>query len=446
MSAVQPELATYLTDVMRLVGRYVVFPSDHEAVVVALWTAHAHLVEDFETSPILAVTSAEMRSGKTRVLDVLELLVPHPFRVVTPSEAVVYTVLARRPRPTMLLDEADAIFGARTAERYEGLRAILNAGNRQGTPVLRVNVSGRRREVDAFDVFGPKAIAGIGDLPATVTDRSIVLRMKRRAPSETVEKFRTRAAREQARGIACDWQNIEVAPTAEVPDELNDRAADSWEPLLAVADAAGGPWPALGRLAALALGSEEEAPHSVGIRLLADIRLVFGDEEHLPTSALLERLHALEDAPWGDWYGRALTARALAKLLSPYRVGPVKRRLDGGERRGYFRADLADAWRRYVPDTVPTVSTVSESASAVLPVVSQTAIPEAAPACRRTDATDETDATASEPVPDKVVTVWDCNAPTCVGCGRRTRAVTGRNGRYVCTFPHTAVATGGSAQ
>ncbi len=90
---------------------------------------------------------------------------PRPFRVVIPSEAVVYTVLAQRPRPTMLLDEADAIFGPRTAEKYEGLRAILNAGNRQGTPVLRVKLEGKRREVEAFDVFGPKAIAGIGNLP-----------------------------------------------------------------------------------------------------------------------------------------------------------------------------------------------------------------------------------------------------------------------------------------
>jgi hypothetical protein len=174
-------LPQYLAAVHRFVRRYVAFPSDHEPIAVALWVAHAHLVDRFEASPLLAITSAEMRSGKTRLLDCLEVLVPTPFRVVIPSEAVVYTVLSQRPRPTLLLDEADAIFGAKTAERYEGLRAILNSGNRIGTPVLRVKLEGRRREVEAFDVFGPKAIAGIGDLPATVADRSVPIRMKRRA-------------------------------------------------------------------------------------------------------------------------------------------------------------------------------------------------------------------------------------------------------------------------
>lgn len=351
-------LADYLVEVRDFITRYVVFGSEHEPVAVALWVAHAHLVDRFETSPILAVTSAEMRSGKTRVLDVLELLVPDPFRVVTPSEAVVYTVLSRRPRPTMLLDEADAIFGTRTAERYEGLRAILNAGNRQGTPVLRVKLEGRRREVDAFDVFGPKAIAGIGDLPATVTDRSVVIRMKRRAPSEPVAKFRTRIARAEAKHIVLDWTAVEVDPIADVPDELQDRAADSWEPLLAVADAAGGSWPSMARLAAVAISSSEEAPTSVGIRLLGEIKMVFSDDDHVTTAELLRRLHDIEDGPWADWYGSPLTGKELAKLLRPYRVGPLQKRVHGEVSRGYFRSDFTDAWQRYVLEDVPDVPDV----------------------------------------------------------------------------------------
>ena len=351
-------LGSYLTAVRDLLTKYVVFNSEHETIAVALWVVHAHLVDRFETSPILAITSAEMRSGKTRVLDVLELLVPKPFRVVTPSEAVVYTILAQRPRPTMLLDEADAIFGPRTAERYEGLRAILNAGNRQGTPVLRVKLNGRRREVEAFDVFGPKAIAGIGDLPATVTDRSIVIRMKRRAPGEPVAKFRHRIARAEAKHIVLVWSTVKVDPIADVPDELQDRAADSWEPLLAVAEAAGGSWPSMARLAAVALGSDEDAPASVGMRLLAEIKMVFAQDDHLTTAELLRRLHDLEDAPWADWYGSPLSGRGLAKLLGPYRVMPIKRRVHGEQSRGYFRSDFTDAWTRYVPESVPSVPSV----------------------------------------------------------------------------------------
>ncbi len=351
-SAVAPvNLAAYLEAVRAYATRYVSFPSEHEPVAFALWIAHAHVPELFDTSPILAVTSAEMRSGKTRVLDVAEMLVPTPYRVVTPSEAVVYTVLSQRPRPTLLLDEADAIFGARTAERYEGLRAILNAGNKQGTPVLRVKLEGRRREVEAFDVYGPKAVAGIGNLPPTVADRSIPIRMRRRAPSEAVAKFRNRTARAEAEAITLDWSRVTVVPDVTVPEELNDRAADSWEPLIAVADAAGGSWPAMARLAAVALSSEDESPVSVGMRLLSEIKDVFGDEDHLTTGELLRRLHDLDNAPWGDWYGSPLSARALAKLLDPYRVGPRHRRMGDRTMRGYFRSDFLDAWTRYVPGT-----------------------------------------------------------------------------------------------
>jgi hypothetical protein len=316
-----------------------------------------------------------MRSGKTRTLDCLEVLVPTPFRVVIPSEAVVYTVLSQRPRPTLLLDEADAIFGPRTAERYEGVRAVLNSGNRTGTPVLRVKLEGRRREVEAFDVFGPKAIAGIGDLPPTVADRSIPIRLKRRAPGEIVERFRRRTADGLAERVQLDVDTVTLVTDVPVPDELPDRAADSWEVLLSIADAAGGPWPARGRLAAVALSGEDETPVSVGMRLLADIREAFGDADHLSTSDLLHALHAMDGAPWGEWYGAPLSARGLAKLLGPYRVMPVLRRVRGERARGYFAADFADAWARYVPSPAP--------------VPSVTSVPVAVPV---TDGTDVTDA------------------------------------------------------
>lgn len=363
------ELARYLAEAEAFIARYVAFPSEHEPVAVALWVAHAHLVDRFETSPLLAVTSAEMRSGKTRLLDCLELLVPVPFRVVVPSEAVIYTVLSQRPRPTLLLDEADAIFGPRTAERYEGLRAILNSGNRQGSPVLRVKLEGRRREVEKFDVFGPKAIAAIGALPTTVADRSIPIRMKRRAPGETIAKFRSRTARGEAQAIGpLDPESVGTLGTdGTVPETLNDRAADSWEPLLAIADAAGGQWPARARLAAVALSSDEEAPASTGMRLLEDIRDAFTGVDHLTTTDLLNRLHEMDDAPWGEWFGKPLTARGLAKLLEPYRVLPVKRRLGNGQQRGYFRVDLLDAWTRYAPPSAP-VPSVPSVPSAPAPV------------------------------------------------------------------------------
>lgn len=351
------EHANALEAVRAYLTKYIVFPSEHEPVAISLWAVHAWMVEEFETSPILGVTSAEMRSGKTLVLDCLQPIVPHPFRAVTPSEATVFFVLNQRPRRTMLLDEADAIFGPRAdATRYEGLRAILNSGNRQGTPVPRVKMEGRKRELEEFDIFGPKVIAGIGKLPDTVTDRSIPIRMKRRAPSETVARFRRRIVEQDAIAVREWLESLEPVPDVAdvtVPLELNDRAADGWEPLLAIADAAGDHWPTSARLAAISLSTADEVDVSTGIRLLGDIRDVFDAEgvDHLTTHDILDALHDLEESPWGEWYGKPLTSRGLAKLLSPYRVRPVKRRPASGAEpvRGYFRVDFEDVWARYLP-------------------------------------------------------------------------------------------------
>jgi len=355
-------LSETLDVVVNFLTKFIVFPSTHEPVAIALWIVHAQLVERFETSPILGITSAEMRSAKTLVLDCVSLLVPHPERMVTPSEATVFFVLNERPRRTLLLDEADAIFGPKAdARRFEGLRAILNSGNRQGTMVPRVRMEGNRRELERFDVYGPKAIAGIGKLPDTVADRAIPIRMKRRAPGEHVERFRMRDAERLAIPIRERLEELDVTLVTDVtvPEELNDRAADSWETLLIVAEAAGEDWPLLGRQAALALSAEDETEVSIGIRLLSDIRDVFDGRDHLATADLLAGLHDIEEAPWGDWYGKPLSARSLARMLEPYRVRPQHRRVDGGDVRGYFTQDFTDVWARYVPVPTPVTSVTS---------------------------------------------------------------------------------------
>jgi len=221
--------------------------------------------------------------------------------------------------------------------------------------VLRVKLEGKRREVEAFDVFGPKAVAGIGKLPSTVADRAVPIRMRRRSPDEVVARFRQRLAAIEARQLAFDWSSVTDVTDVTVPEELNDRAADSWEPLIAIADAVGGSWPARARAAAIALSSEADDAVSVGIRLLGDIKEVFADDSSMPTAELLRRLHDLEEAPWGDWYGKPLTARALARLLEPYRVVPILKRTDGGRARGYFRSEFTDAWNRYLSPLPPPI-------------------------------------------------------------------------------------------
>jgi hypothetical protein len=384
-------LAVYLDGLAAFLRRYVVFPSEHEPVAVGLWVAHCRVALKFETSPYLIVTSAEMRSGKTRLLECLEQLVPNPLKLVTPSAASVYTALSMRPPYTLLFDELDAIFGRGTGERYEEVRGILNAGNRRDAYVLRVRMVGQQRTIEKFDPYGPKALAGIGKLPDTVTDRGIPIRMKRRAPGESVVKFRRRVARAEAANVGEPLWPDELPAEAEVPDALNDRAAEAWEPLLAIADAAGGAWPLRARAAALAVSADEDREVSIGMRLLADIQAAFAGRDHVPTADLLTDLHAVEDGPWGEWYGKPLTARGLARMLEPYGVRPTNTRLAGVMTRGYWRADLEDAWSRYVgasapPELVSTVASVSA--------------PSAKDQARPLPDSDETDASVSNSLPD----------------------------------------------
>jgi hypothetical protein len=276
--------------------------------------------------------------------------------VITPTEAVVFRKIDA-DRPTLLLDETDAIFGKRNGENYEGLRALLNAGNRRGTHVPRC--VGTSQQLVSFSVFCPKAIAGIGELPDTIADRSIPIRLKRKARSEHAERFRRRDVEDDAEQVRIDasaWAEYAVPTLAEarpeLPDELDDRAQDAWEPLLSIADLAGGEWPRRARAAALELsnGADHE-DESHGVRLLADIRAVFAEQgvDRLASAALAAALHEIEESPWAEWGGKPITQNAIARLLKRYGVQPKKLRIGEETVRGYERARFETEWERYVP-------------------------------------------------------------------------------------------------
>jgi hypothetical protein len=347
-------LAEVLAEVERFLRSYVV-AGEAQIVAVVLWAAHTFVCEAAEQSPYLAVTSPEKRSGKTRLLETLELLVSNPWRVVLPSEAVLYRKL-HRDKPTLMLDESDAIFRDHSP-RYEPLRGLLNAANRRGTTVPRCLEQGGKL-ID-FEVFGPKVLAGIGDLPDTVADRAVPIRLKRRAPGEAVMRFRCREADAAAAPIrerleAWAGANLEGLSAARpsVPNlGDDDRAAETWEPLLAIADAAGGDWPRQAREAAVSLhGDVDTQRESEGIRLLADIRDVFDlrGTDRMFSADLAKALGELEESPWGDLRGRALDSPGLARRLRPMEIRPRTIRIEPDRAKGYFRADFEDAWSRYL--------------------------------------------------------------------------------------------------
>jgi hypothetical protein len=203
-------------------------------------------------------------------------------------------------------------------------------------------------------------VALIGRLPATLEDRAIVLPMRRRAPGEAVDRMRRDGLlrqgdplrRRTARWVAEHLPALRAADPA-VPAELEDRQADNWRPLLAIADEAGGAWPDLARTAARRLaGAVAEADTAAPVQLLADLRELFTTTmaNRLATAAIIRHLAALGDRPWVDYaQGQPLTPRHLATLLEGFRIRAKQIRQGAATRKGYMRADFTDAFSRYLP-------------------------------------------------------------------------------------------------
>lgn len=355
-----------LEEVAGFIRRFVVV-SEAQADALALWTAHTHALDAAESTPYLAITSPEKRSGKTRLLEVLELLTCEALPSANISDAALFRVVAAK-HPTLLFDEADAVFKARDREE---LRGLLNAGHRRGAVAHRMG-GANNRTLETFPVFCPKALAGIGNcLPDTIIDRSIPVRLQRRTRQERVERFRRRMVApegESLRASLADWLEPQLDYLAgmhpDLPEELDDRAQDSWEPLLALAELAGGNWPERARRAALALSTgEDREDESLTAQLLRDLHDLFAANGHkrFKTSDLLEQLHAIEESPWGEWYGKPLSAHALSRLLRPYRIKTMPVKVDGETVRGYKVEQFEDAFHRLSVTRVTGVT--HESAS-----------------------------------------------------------------------------------
>lgn len=328
------------------IERFCVLP-DYAATLIAVWVLHAWTHDAADISPVLAFVSPEKRCGKSTALTVVHALAPKAELSTNLSTAVMFRLIQQH-KPTLLIDEADTFLEAR-----EEMRGMINGGhNRQLAYVWRCE--GDDHEPKRFNVWAPKVIAMIGNLPDTLEDRALVIPLKRKEGHETVERMAAKRFDEllPIRRMSARWasDNINALFGAEptVPEQLNDRAQDNARFLCAIADMAGGDWPELVRTALvnLAIARKGDEQKSNGVLLLTDIGEILErwKGSRINSQDLVNELVAIEDGPWEVWRnGQPITTRTIAILLKSYGVEPSS----NGLKRGYDISALRGAVERY---------------------------------------------------------------------------------------------------
>jgi putative DNA primase/helicase len=361
------ELLTTLSSTIR---QYVIVTAE-QADAISLWSLHTHVHDAFDVSPMLVAKSAQKRSGKSRLAQVLERTVARRLLVSGISPAALLRIIEMYA-PTLLLDEMDAAM-KRDREMAEALRGIINSAfNRAGARfIMNVPTPGGGFEPRQFSTWATLLLSGIGDLPDTVRDRSIEIEMVRKRLEEKVLRLRRRdgldlnvLGRKSARWARDNLDTLRDA-TPQIPSGLSDRAADGWEPLFAIADLAGGDWPLRARQAALALSGEHaKEDGNTATQLLIDIHAVFTTDK-IKSETLVERLVALEGHEWAEYgpNGKPITQNKLARLLKPYKIRPKSIRFGPAKEdtaKGYELAQFSDVFERYLPDSYNQTVTPSQ--------------------------------------------------------------------------------------
>lgn len=351
---VEIEGGRLLSEVERFIAKYVVLPSP-ALLPMSLWAVATHIFDSFDAFPYVSLSSPTPRCGKTRTLEILELLVARPWRGTAPTEAALFRFIEDK-QPTLLLDEVEGLAKRNASERDSAVLAILNAGYKSGQTVPRC--VGNTHELQHFRVFCPKAFACIGRLPGALADRSIIIQMQRRRPGEHVDRFRLRRAKREAEPIqdeavrAVKLLSDEIAEAYSKLPELSfltDRDEEIFSPLFAVcAILAPDRVKDLQQCAKELCDAKasEAVEDSTALRLLHDVRDSWpAGETNCLTKTLLSKLKEIEDGSWqGDY---ELPPRRLAKMLRPFGIERRQVKTKFGEGKGYVMEEVELAISRY---------------------------------------------------------------------------------------------------
>ena len=341
-----------LNEITGVIKKFIVCANE-TVIAVALWILMTWFIETIHVAPILNITAPEKQCGKSQLLAVVSRLAKRPLISSNVSPAALYRTIEMYT-PTLLIDEADTF-----VKLNDELRGIINAGHaRDSAYVLRC--VGDAHEPTKFSTFGPKAMAGIGDLPETIMDRSIVAKLRRKKPSEKVQKLRHSKPElfdELVSKIArfAEDNRDTTLKSNQIPEELDDRAGDNWESLLAIASIAGGDWPKKAQDAAKKIsGNNTGGVESIGQVLLLDIKEKLAGINEITLSALHEKLIGDKDLRWAAHNrGKPITTNWLSKRLRNYGIELSKPKRDGNDvGRKYNAGQFSEVFEIYIPDTL----------------------------------------------------------------------------------------------
>jgi putative DNA primase/helicase len=341
--------AALLSQISEAVRRFVVC-EPVTADAVALWVTFTWQIDAVDVAPIAMITAPEKRCGKSQLLAFIGKLAKRPCPASNITSAALFRAVEAW-RPTLLIDEADSFLRDK-----EDLRGVLNSGHTRDQAFV-IRTTGDDHRPQQFSTWGAKAIAGIGRPADTLVDRSIPLVLRRKLPSEQVDRMRNadKLFKELAAKLA-RWSDDNIGRVSDadpdLPRELHDRAQDNWRPLLQIADVAGDVWPERARSAARKLSGGDAEDRSIGVELLRDIQREFARRSgaKIFKDHLLEALCADRELRWATyWSGAQLTDWRLSKLLEAFDIKSTQIRIGPDSRKGFKLEQFSEAFARYLP-------------------------------------------------------------------------------------------------
>ncbi len=352
-----------LTEIASTVRRFIAC-DEKISHAVALWVAMTWFINEIDVAPLAVITAPEKRCGKTLLLSLLGRLVARPITASNISPAALFRTIDAWT-PTLLIDEADTFM-----KDNEELRGLINSGHTRDSAYV-IRTVGENFTPTKFSTWSAKALAGIGHVADTLMDRAIILELRRKLPNEKVERIRHSEPclfdelRSKLARFAQDYSEQVRQARPPLPDSLNDRAQDNWEPLLAIAMTASEEWLRIGTAAALKLSGSASESRTTGTNLLSDIQEIFEEKQidRISTAELIKALCADDEKPWATYkQGSPITPRQLASKLKGYGIHSKTIRISNSDTpKGYEKEQFEDAFSRYLPSTIENIRHTPQS-------------------------------------------------------------------------------------